>query len=86
MSTQTGDGPSGEAGRVSLRVGFFRAVRAAGERGLRVSLEKVIRQGSLRSGDIHHIVCEKHCLMPSFFFFLCVSLNRGSVCASPSIY
>lgn len=85
MSVQTGDGPSGTAGRVSLRVGFFRAVRAAGERGLRVSLEKVICQGLLRSGDIHHIVCEKDCLMPSFFF-LCVSLNRGSVCASPSIY
>lgn len=31
---------------------------------------KVICQGSLRSGDIHHIVCEKHCLMPSFFFCL----------------
>lgn len=31
---------------------------------------KVICQGSLRSGDIHHIVCEKYCLLPSFFFCL----------------
>lgn len=48
---------------------FFHAVPAAGWGGLRcvVSLEKVIRHGLLRSGDIHHIVCEKHCFMPSFF-------------------
>lgn len=54
-----------------------------------VASRKVICQGLLRSGDIHHIVCEKHCLVPRFFFLSllsAVSLNRGSVCTSPSVY
>lgn len=91
MSTQTAEGHF----RV-WRAGFFTGgvfsmrfqPRAKGAER-RCIPGKVICQGSLRSGDIHHIVCEKHCLMPSFFFLSLLSavrLNRGSVCASPSVY
>lgn len=60
MSTQAGEEPPGEMGEAVFPCGSRRLRGVGGADGCSIT-GKVICQSSLRSTDIHHIVCEKHC-------------------------